>query len=176
MNYLTKQTYRREVARSAQVGAKSVYPVQKNENRWTKEAYKYRSDNLCSNSFIYSSTSDEETHALKIEMKKKKKLLKRRQRREKQKEAELLEKKEPDLNENGARIVESKFDMFYPHLKYFNRRFSHDLPFFVQTMHHPRKLTYDELRTLRVNDKFVREAHNMFFYPPGMAFYPMLKK
>ncbi len=154
---------------------KSTRPNKKNSNRWSKEAYKYNKDNLSSSSFIYSSTSDEEEHALKIEMKKTKKLLKRRQRREMKEKAAQAEK-EQEVEENGAHVADTKFDMFYPHLKYFHKHYPHCLPLFVHTMNQPRKLTYHELRTLRVNDKFAHEAHGMFFYPPGMAFYPILKK
>jgi hypothetical protein len=98
------------------------------------------------------------------------KLLKKRIKRE-QKRIQHS-KRDQETEEN---VVESKFEMFYPHLKYMGRRQSTGLPFFIQTMGQPRKLTLDEIRTLGVNEKFAREAHNMFFYPPGMAFYPALR-
>lgn len=49
----------------------------------------------------------------------------------------------------------------------------HDgLPSFVKHIKKPRRLTFGEIRSLHVSEKFVHEAHKMIFYPPNLAFAP----
>lgn len=46
------------------------------------------------------------------------------------------------------------------------------LPEFVKHIKKPRRLTFSEIRSLHVSEKFVHEAHKMIFYPPNLAFAP----
>lgn len=48
-----------------------------------------------------------------------------------------------------------------------------DLPEFVKHIKKPRRLTFGEIRSLHVSEKFVHDAHKMIFYPPNMAFAPL---
>jgi hypothetical protein len=50
------------------------------------------------------------------------------------------------------------------------------LPSFTQMINRPRRLTFSEIRSLNVSEKFVGEAHDMLFYPPNLAFAPRLHK
>lgn len=48
------------------------------------------------------------------------------------------------------------------------------VPEFVKHIKKPRRLTFGEIRSLHVSEKFVREAHKMIFYPPNLAFAPKI--
>lgn len=51
---------------------------------------------------------------------------------------------------------------------------SRELPEFVKHIKRPRRLTFGEIRSLNVSEKFVNEAHKMVFYPPNLAFAPKI--
>ena len=44
----------------------------------------------------------------------------------------------------------------------------------VQSIKKPRKLTFGEIKTLRVDERFVNDAHEFIFYPPNLAFAPKI--